>query len=114
MAPPAPSLARVIAADADKARQAAVANSDNTDKARQVAEARLNATKTVMGFTISPDTDFNGSVLEGSGAFATNDQCVQRCANMTTCRAFTFFGTTCWLFSNGTFSPRPGFVSGRR
>ena len=104
--------AETKAADAEKARQAAAARADDVDKARQASSAK--ATQTAGNeFTISPDTDVNGRAFEGRGS-ESMDQCLQRCANMPTCRAFTFYSTACWLYASGTFSRRSGFVSGRR
>jgi hypothetical protein len=124
-------------ADAEKARQAAETKAAQAEKARQAAEAKAAeaadaaaksaqarqaaeakaaqtiATQAVDGFTISPDTDVDGNAIEGRGS-NTMDECLHRCAIMLPCRAFAFSGNACWLYESGTFSRRPGFVSGKR
>jgi TPR repeat protein len=72
-----------------------------------------NASQAVSGFTISPDTTATGPLIESRPTGTIND-CRQRCTNMTGCRVFTFGFGFCWLYTNGTFSQRPGFVSGGR
>jgi hypothetical protein len=72
-----------------------------------------NASQSVAGFTISPDTNATGPLIESRAASTIND-CRQQCTNMTSCRVFTFAAGLCWLYTSDTFSQRPGFVSGRR
>jgi hypothetical protein len=72
-----------------------------------------NASQTVSGFTIKPNTTATGPLIETRASGTIND-CGQQCTNRTGCRKFTFGYGFCWLYTDGTFSQRPGFVSGGR